>query len=252
MVATDTIVGIVGAVVLVGVMAGVFIYEYNQPDDPTPIDEGPDEPTGFAADYPTLAAAEDMDGDGVPNEEDPDMDGDGDNEVVGADCSGGAIEGTDCDGIVVEVYNTEVTLGAHVPEAAPADPVELQQFLGTGVQQVHVQASYSPTVPDRNTVAMTLLGPDGAVVVEGETYQPPSDRAVNPMNLVIDLEAGIDPGNYTLRLAQVDASGEVNFINVWFIITYIPAEEPQMGGDGGGMDVFQARTFRPGLPLLTG
>ena len=72
MVATDTIVGIVGAVVLVAVMAGVFVYEYNN---------GPEEALSpqahFEEDYAGLAATQDMDGDGVANFEDSDMDGDG-------------------------------------------------------------------------------------------------------------------------------------------------------------------------------
>lgn len=44
MTATDTIVGIVGAVLLVGVMTGVFVYEYNQVDGDaaTPDDDGPE------------------------------------------------------------------------------------------------------------------------------------------------------------------------------------------------------------------
>lgn len=69
---TDTLIGIVGAAVLVAVMVGVFAYEYNN----TPEDDGNggggdgDDPArmeAFREAYPTLNATEDIDEDGVPN-----------------------------------------------------------------------------------------------------------------------------------------------------------------------------------------
>ncbi len=64
-------VGIVGAVVLVSVMVGVFVYEYNN------VDEQPLPDSEFHERFPTLNATGDMDCDGTPNAEDDDMDGDG-------------------------------------------------------------------------------------------------------------------------------------------------------------------------------
>lgn len=75
MVATDTIVGIVGAVLLVAVMAGVFVYEYNNPVAPPDSEEGRQQ--AFMRDYPALSPQDDIDGDGVPNYMDDDIDGDG-------------------------------------------------------------------------------------------------------------------------------------------------------------------------------
>ncbi len=65
MASSDTIIGIVGTVVLLGVMVGVFVYEYNNvPEDlPQP--------------YEALRNQDDLDGDGIPNSEEDDMDGDG-------------------------------------------------------------------------------------------------------------------------------------------------------------------------------
>jgi hypothetical protein len=76
MVATDTVVGIVGAVLLVAVMAGVFVYEYNNPAEPEDMS-----PTGqmahFEEDYEGMSATDDIDGDGTANYLDDDVDGDG-------------------------------------------------------------------------------------------------------------------------------------------------------------------------------
>src|ERR1041385_3207350 len=78
MVATDTVVGIVGAVLLVAVMAGVFAYEYNNPataDAST--DAGQKSTFTHDARFAALNATDDIDGDGTPNYKDADLDGDG-------------------------------------------------------------------------------------------------------------------------------------------------------------------------------
>lgn len=78
MVATDTVVGIVGAVLLVAVMAGVFAYEYNTPAAPdTSTDAGQKAAFAHDAKFAALNATEDIDGDGTPNYKDADVDGDG-------------------------------------------------------------------------------------------------------------------------------------------------------------------------------
>lgn len=85
MAATDTVVGIVGAVLLAGIMVAVFVYEYNNPPSPG----GPPDPTltdeqrvaQWSQDYPGLAAKEDMDLDGTPNYNDTDMDDNGEVDV---------------------------------------------------------------------------------------------------------------------------------------------------------------------------
>src|SRR5688572_25141152 len=75
MVATDTVVGIVGAVLLVAVMAGVFVYEYNNPIEEASGDAGAR--AHFEEDYAGLSATDDLDGDGAPNYLDEDLDDDG-------------------------------------------------------------------------------------------------------------------------------------------------------------------------------
>lgn len=98
MATTDTVVGIVGAVLLAGVMVAVFVYEYNNP--PAATGDGDLEAArhaAFAANHPLLNATEDLDHDGLPNYEDADMDGDGMNDtqqpgdlVIRVDLSGGS------------------------------------------------------------------------------------------------------------------------------------------------------------------
>lgn len=72
---TDTIIGIVGSILLVGVMVGVFIYEYNTVEEQN---EDQLRRDIFAqGSFSHLDANEDIDGDEIPNYLDDDLDGDG-------------------------------------------------------------------------------------------------------------------------------------------------------------------------------
>src|ERR1041385_1045281 len=80
MVATDTLVGVAGAVLLAAVMIGVFVYEYNNAPSTTDMGHGKGPlrtPADFAKAYPLLGANDDLDGDHVANYNDTDMDGNG-------------------------------------------------------------------------------------------------------------------------------------------------------------------------------
>ncbi len=86
---SDTVIGIVGAVVLVAVMIGVFAYEYNNAEE-TP-DDGPDpnspeaREAAFNATFTALDPRGDIDGDGTLNYLDDDIDDDGLNNTVDTD-----------------------------------------------------------------------------------------------------------------------------------------------------------------------
>ncbi len=92
MAATDTVVGIIGAVLLAAVMVGVFVYEYNNAPDGTTGKGGMDNASrldAFKHDarYKALNATGDLDHDGQQNYLDWDIDGDNlnntkDNETV--------------------------------------------------------------------------------------------------------------------------------------------------------------------------
>lgn len=147
MVATDTVVGIVGAVVLVAVMAGVFAYEYNnapsEPDDVASLQ------AHFEEDYLGMSATDDIDGDGIANFEDDDLDGDGTNNTQDMD-------------VAVE-SSMSGTIG---PAAGPvSDSLTLEFYVGNG--SVHVTSSIQLTtaIPVyAGNFAIQLLDPDGTVV----------------------------------------------------------------------------------------
>jgi len=159
MVATDTVVGIIGAIVLVGVMAGVFVYEYNQSEPP--VDDG-DTPPTFQETYPFLNATEDIDGDGTRNDNDTDLDGDG---ILNAD-----------DEAVNTTFAMTGSLGAD-PGPTSEFSLSLGFPVGTGNAHTVVTATWSVAlgtgVPQPNLGARLVL-PDGelrpvGVQVSGQT-----------------------------------------------------------------------------------
>lgn len=125
--ASDTVIGIVGALALVAVMIGVFVYEYNNTDDGDPDGDG-----GTGA-FAGLDADGDIDGDGTRNADDDDADGDGipDSE----------------DDAAVATHTASGTLG---PRLEPVQTVSgsLTVRVETGVTMVHVVVDLSPTSPD--------------------------------------------------------------------------------------------------------
>ena len=144
MVATDTVVGIVGAVLLVAVMAGVFAYEYNNPAEPEDMS-----PAGqmehFEEDYEGMSANDDIDGDGLANWQDDDLDGDGasnENDTM--------------------VATTTEQTGATGPQATITMPF----YVGNGT--VHVTATVVTNLQAGNplvsgNVIVELVRPDGSV-----------------------------------------------------------------------------------------
>src|SRR5688572_20840856 len=117
MVATDTVVGIVGAVLLVAVMAGVFAYEYNNPVEDVPDDSS--QRSHFEEDYVGLSAGDDLDGDGTANYLDDDIDGDGSPN-----------DGDDMLNVLVPVSGS---IGSNTP-AGPSQPFTVDFDVGNGSQ----------------------------------------------------------------------------------------------------------------------
>ncbi|HUR25433.1 MAG TPA: hypothetical protein VM327_05405 [Candidatus Thermoplasmatota archaeon] len=144
MVATDTIVGIVGAVLLVAVMAGVFVYEYNNPAEAQDMS-----PSGqmahFEEDYAGMSAGDDIDGDGQANYVDDDIDGDGTSNENDTDTA----------------YHAEMS-GAVGPSAT----LSLEFYVGNG--SVHVIATVDTALQAPNPLVsgnliIELVRPDGSV-----------------------------------------------------------------------------------------
>ena len=188
MVATDTVVGIVGAVVLVAVMAGVFVYEYNNTEGgASSIQEQQEH---FEEDYDGIAATQDIDGDGIQNFNDTDLDGDG----------------------VENSEDTQITqtIPVNMQVPAPSPTGSAQQTLPFTVSNgtEHFQGTLTYTRMNGNVavpnVQATLSGPNGfsqgsgAAVVSGNT-----------VTLTFDIAEPLAPGAYTLTLTNTGPAGPI-------------------------------------------
>ncbi|MEA3136745.1 MAG: hypothetical protein QOC71_1026 [Thermoplasmata archaeon] len=148
MVATDTVVGIVGAVLLVAVMAGVFAYEYNNPVEAEATSDA-GQRAHFEEDYAGMSATDDIDGDGQANYLDDDVDGDGtanENDT--------------------SVATTSESTGAIGPSGGPVSTSFSQEVI-VGNGSVHVTATVTLTtaVPMYSgNFAIQLVDPDGTIV----------------------------------------------------------------------------------------
>lgn len=182
MVAADTIVGIVGAVVLVAVMAGVFVYEYNNPaTDATP--GGGDGNATFATAYPGLDAKGDIDGDGIANAMDSDIDGDGTNNTADHDTA--------------VVYGADTfTLGPQVGTVVvPA--VELKDMKAEN-GTLHIEGTVTATSAQPCNLLVELRGPDGKAVAQG-SITPTGSKMVTVQTTMGD---PVDAGSYTVHVGQ--------------------------------------------------
>lgn len=179
MVATDTVVGIVGAVVLVAVMAGVFVYEYNNTEaGPLSVEQ---QQKHFEEDYAGLSATQDIDGDGIQNFNDTDLDGDG-------------VENSE-DTQITQTVPIDATVPA--PSATAAGSFELPFTVSNGTEHLQGTLTYSRpngqvAVPN---VQATITGPGGFSVTG-------SSSGTTAMTITFDLEEPLAPGSYTLTLTN--------------------------------------------------
>jgi hypothetical protein len=188
MVATDTVVGIVGAVLLVAVMAGVFAYEYNNPVDGAGEGSDADLRGHFAEAYPGLSAGDDIDGDGQPNYQDQDMDGDGTPNAADSDVS----------------YHAEMS-GVLGPAAGPQNPtLSLEVLVGNG--SVHVTSTVTVSAQVANPLfsgnfVVQLLRPDGTIAANK------ASTPGGPGTFTVETQEGdeIPAGSWTVRVSQNQA-----------------------------------------------
>jgi hypothetical protein len=151
MVATDTVVGIVGAVLLVAVMAGVFVYEYNNPaeaEDTTPEGRMAD----FEEHYEGMSATDDVDGDDIANYEDPDLDGDGSSNE----------------------NDTEVAVTMESSQAIGQATTRVAFYVGNGSVHVTSTVTISLAVPNplfAGNFIVELVRPDGTIA-DNQASQP--------------------------------------------------------------------------------
>jgi hypothetical protein len=184
MVATDTVVGIVGAVVLVAVMAGVFVYEYNNT-------EGgelsvAEQQEHFEEDYVGLSATQDIDGDGIQNFNDTDLDGDG----------------------LENLNDTQITqtvpVNANVAAPGPTGSTPYTQSftVSNGTEHFQGTLTYTRTGGTVPNIQATLTGPGGFSVTATS-----GTASGNSQPLTFDVQEPLAPGQYTLTLTQQPVGG---------------------------------------------
>jgi hypothetical protein len=186
MVATDTVVGIIGAVVLVAVMGGVFVYEYNNAPEASSDMESQEH---FEEDFAGLSATQDMDGDGTANYLDDDIDGDG----------------------VANAQDTELTQIVAVTKNVPAPSATASGSATQGftVQNgsIHFQGSLSYTRPNGAVavpnVQASITGPGGF------SANGVATTSGNTVTITFDVEEELVAGDYTLTLTNTGPAGPI-------------------------------------------
>ena len=191
MAGTDTVVGIVGAVLLASVMVGVFVYEYNNAPAMSP--DGPAAAqAAFTDKHPNLNATGDLDGDKKLNFEDDDLDGDGKNNTIDTDTS----------------YSPPAFSGS-VPQSTTASTqhtttVKVEQ----GLEMLTVTVTFStvtpPPIPSQISLTLTILDASGATVGE------PASSSSGSVTVSVD-GAELPPGTYTIRVSQGNPRPSVDY-----------------------------------------
>lgn len=183
MVATDTAVGIVGAVLLVAVMAGVFVYEYNNPATEASTED--EDATHFEEDWPGLSAREDLDGDGEANYEDPDIDGDG---SPNAD-----------DDMLAVTFPVSGSIGQSTP-LSPSDPFTTGFSVGNGTEHLGGAITYT------RQGALGVGSPTFAARITDSSGQTiataTSTTSGNTVTLAFDYDEPLVAGDYTVEVTQ--------------------------------------------------
>lgn len=186
MVATDTVVGIVGAVLLVAVMAGVFVYEYNNP-----VEEGSADAEArahFEEDWPGISAGDDLDGDGTPNYLDSDLDGDGTPDVD--------------DDMLAVLVPVSGGIGSGSP-VAPSTPYTVDFSVGNGSEHLGGTITYARTgaaALGLPTFAARIVDSDGETVA-----QATSTTSGNTVTMTFDVQEPLPAGDYTVEVTQPNA-----------------------------------------------
>ncbi len=189
---SDTIIGIVGAVVLVAVMVGVFAYEYsNAPEDGGPaIDPESEEGkmAAFAAAYPTLNATDDIDGDGEANYMDDDIDGDG---VPNAEDN--------------QTCLCAMAISGSVPASSPTNTNPADTSNTFTIHQGATGGMATVTWTVTRAPATGTIADDLTVSIQGAAACTKMDGTGNARMAMCDL-TGLEPGMYTIRVSHSGAA----------------------------------------------
>ncbi|MFA5944897.1 MAG: hypothetical protein WC876_10580 [Candidatus Thermoplasmatota archaeon] len=202
MVATDTVVGIVGAALLVAVMAGVFVYEYNNPAEAEDTSDAGLR-AHFEEDYAGMSAGDDIDGDGTANYMDADLDGDDVNN--------------ENDTAVATTTSMSDALGPQVGGTVVPSLV-LEFYVGNG--SVHIMTTVTTSAQVSNPLfsgnfVMELLRPDGSIADTAAS----APGGPNTFTLETQMEDEVPTGDWMVRVTQnqagaggnIDIASEVHY-----------------------------------------
>lgn len=200
-VASDTVVGIVGAVLLVAVMGAVFTYEYTHPAE---AEQGgsTDNHTGTPL-FPQLTATEDIDHDGIPNGQDADVDGDGVANTQDADVTfTQPFQGT----------SPPVPVGAGglpLPGGASGEIYTSPPFfVGHGAQHINGTVAYTSSTPSPAPaspgISFTLVD------AVGTAHPADCGQVGTTVSCTFDLTS-LAVGNYTVHANEDTAGPGVTF-----------------------------------------
>lgn len=209
MVATDTVVGIVGAVLLVAVMAGVFAYEYNNPATPDATSDAGMR-SAFASHYTGLNATEDLDGDGQANYMDADLDGDG------------VANGNDTE-VGVSIKVTGSIPNGVAPNTMAAGSTDFKAFTGVVHVLAFVNYTASPLPVQQYSLQVSLVDSEGKSVANGVATTSGGKTSIK-----VDT-TDVMPGAYSLKVNMNGANGQGGSYDGVILVHY------ESGGSMAGM-----------------
>jgi hypothetical protein len=199
MAGTDTIVGIVGAVLLAAVMVGVFAYEYNNAPASAPAGDAA-LIQHFHQDFPTLNATGDIDQNGIPNYKDP------------------AFE---TPGEILATFRFTGTMPQPTPPATSVPPAEFRLHVEEGNVATILTLTYNATtpapLPGLPTLDLTIAGSSDITASSPVRAQASGSTAVG----VTITTQTLQPGEYTLRVSQTQP-GPATAFAVKAVVDYGP------------------------------
>lgn len=186
---SDTVIGIIGAVVLVGVMVGVFAYEYNNvdsDDEPTEAEERAMQQAAFNETFGALDPDGDLDGDGTPNYAETDLDDDG-------------IPNEEDDRFQFE---RSFDAGGAVSGAPSFAGYALNFEAEEGLGHVMLRLSHD----ERLAADQTVLALNVQLTANGETRSATAVTSGGVTTYTLDLE-DVGPGTYALSVTPFAVAG---------------------------------------------
>ncbi len=177
MAGTDTVVGIVGAALLLAVMVGVFVYEYNN----APASASPDAQklADFGSKHPAMDPMGDVDQDGILNYNETDLSAH-----------------VKLDGSLSQTTNGPLTkdIALHV-----------ERGITSVTATIHFTSNTPNPLPPNPNFQVALLDSSGTTVVAGTTTFGGAGSSAGTATFTVD-GAELEPGTYQVRITESSPS----------------------------------------------